>query len=157
MKLLLLAGLWLVSGLVCAAQPAGTWKLTSITSDGQTIRCPGQVTLPPGAPAITQSLARCSEQEMLHLYTNGRFTTNLTVLSSMKSMSGSWFSKSITRVGHYITFVDPLLPERPRAYAWSLKNHQRQLTVSQSMTIFDPSIGAMRTSQSELLFERSQH
>lgn len=70
-------------------------------------------------------------------------------------MTGSWLLKAITRVGHSIPFVDPLLPERPRAYASTFTHPQWPLTVSQSMTGFRPVHDAMCTCESQLLFEKS--
>lgn len=135
----------------------GQWKLTQIESNGKTITCPGQFTMPPGTPAVVAQFAKCVDNEILTLsFKNGKriYHHNLGVLGSSKSPDGYWYSHHIHHVGNYINFVDAALPNDPRSYVYNHSTDKKTLTISNTMQVYDPTAGGLRSSQSALVFVR---
>jgi len=135
----------------------GQWKLSQIESNGKTIRCPGQFTMPPGTPAFVSQFAKCADNEILTItLKNGKGTYhhNLGVLGSSKSPDGYWYSHQIPHVGNYINFVDPAIADDPRSYVFNQSKDSKTLTISSTMEIYDPITGGLRPSHSALVFVR---
>lgn len=135
----------------------GQWKLTQIESNGKTIICPGQFSMPPGTPAIVVQFSKCVDNEILTMsFKKGKgvYHHNVGVLGTTKSPDGYWYSHQILNVGNYINFVDTALPDDPRSYVFNLSKDKRTLTISDTMEVYDPTTGGLRPSHSALVFVR---
>lgn len=152
--------LMLVPFLTNAATPGsltGSWRLTSITMDGQTINCPGAFILPPGTPDIVKQFAKCGNDETLELKAKGGqgfFHSGLTLLNAALSPDGYWFSDRVDKVGNYIVFVDGALLDGPRAYVYTQSKDKKKLSVSLNMRVNDPVAGKLRSSLNTMVFEK---
>lgn len=136
----------------------GTWKLSAITMDGQTIQCPGKLTLPPGTPTMVSNFAQCGTNETIVFgkkAASGTYVNNnLTVLGGMQNPKGYWLTNNIRNVGYYITFIDSALTNEPRSYNYSIAGDKNTLTISDLMTIPDSSGMNFMRSQMSLVFSR---
>jgi hypothetical protein len=136
---------------------SGVWKLTQITMDGASIKCPDQFSLPPGVPAIVTQFSKCGDSETLTIQSkNGRgtFNTTLTVLNALTSPNGFWASEKISKID-YITFVDAALRDDPRTYVYSLSKDKKTLTISETMEVYNPVTGGLSKAESSLVFVRT--
>ena len=151
----LILPLLLLPWIAQASQPTGQWKLTQLVSEGYTLNCPGKIPLPPSAPAVQQAAMQCGSNETLNIMSNGRYQSSLSaMIANMDTMTGYWFAKQWSNFGSFINFISPMYPNRPRAYTYVLSNRNRNLTVSDEMTVYDTATKAYRVIKASMVFEK---
>lgn len=115
--LVLSAGAVLLPATAARADGAyyGTWKLTHWRIDGVTVPCPGELELPPPAPALV-----CTDSETLVLTENYRYKASLRVFARLQSRGSFEVIKFPDSAHKIIVFDADKNADNPRAYRMRL-------------------------------------